>query len=463
MKKSLSLLSCNTTRKTMKSLRHTRIHGLRATLCRALLPLGLLLLAMPAFGQTYFSNANVTCAGTITRNESGHLYHYMKTGSTSGVLLTTCTPTSLGLSYSAISISGYNIQDFTIVGDTVYICGEDASGKGFYGWSTLAGFPNATWNIYKIYSSIFSYTTDVKRIRVFRSNGDLHVLLVGRYYNVLSHLNMGSIIHVKNNNQCTIAYSLIEYFDDIAVLDHYVATASRKYSNNTHPLCMRVLSKNNFSLSNGLFGYYYVWGVQETLSRIQLQNVGSDRFVSVYNNDTAFYINTYTVSSDYLHLHNYCTINTDSIPIISDIAYNDADKTIEILYNVNNVGFASILDCNLYPYLFLDDYCYYPDFAGLLPNNAYLTSVAKKSSGEYSVTGINGNKMILWDMPNGCEMSVQNDMYKRESSISQAWDTVNKTTMTLHQQTLTSPVTTVAFTEACYTISHDGNKSDGEE
>ena len=437
MKKSLSLLSCNITQKTMKNQFHTRIHGLRATLCRALLPLGLLLLAVPAFGQTYVGNAS-NCIGTITRSNDagGKRMHYIKTGSTSGYF-------ALGFSLGnnptcgSHNITGYTINDFTVLNDTIYFCGDDANGVGFYGWARAYGL-SWTYHIYKIYNSTTFTSSNISRIKVFRSGQDLNVLLIGTYRGSI-FASYRSIFHIKNNDTCTVAYGDVEYFEDIAVLDDYVVAIARKKTRDYphEPHYLRVLNKNSFTLNDTLFDYYHYWnpGI-ESVGNVRLQAMGLNNLVSVYCKDTAYYINTYSVNSNgVLSQHNYYTIATNTLPTIGDVAYSSTNKTLAVLHNIDTMGTAMFYDCTSFPNITLSSSIYpFVDF--ISPTDLVQTkllSVTKSPSSYFVITGIYGNKPVFWKtLESFCHLERQMSVASTETYNSRAYGETHRTTMNIH-------------------------------
>lgn len=434
MKKSLSLLSCNTTQKTMESPRHTRRHMLRAAICRALFPLGLLLLAMPAFGQTYVGNAS-NCIGTITRsNDNGtKRMHYVKDGPTSGCFLSGLTSSGNQTYFGSHTISGYDIKDFTVFNDTLYICGQDADGDGFYGWARPTG---VTWTFYMY--KLRNSAINISKIRVFRSGQDLHVLLVGTYC-INMFLSYRSVFHVKNNSICTVAYHVDEYFEDIAVLGNYVVTIARKGARDLlhEPHYLRVLHKNLFTLGDTLFDNYYAWHHgTESVGSVRLQATGADRFVSVFCRDSAYYINAYTVDSNGLLTHHKkYTIPTGTPPTIGDVAYNSTDSMLVILHNIDTVGTAAFYNCTSFPNMTLSN-SQYPDIS--FNQGPKLLSVTRRPTSNFVISGICQNRFVYWDTRT-CEM--RRELFATSSSAGDGRLTWAPTrdTIYMRQRTYASP------------------------
>ena len=455
MKKSLSLLSCNTTQKTMESPRHTRRHMLRAALCRALFPLGLLLLAMPAFGQTYVGNVS-NCIGTITRsNDAGSKRtHYIKFGPTSG-----CFTSGFSLgnnpAFGGYEISGYTINDFTILNDTIYFCGEDTNGVGLYGWVRASGL-SWTFHIYKIRNNLLSSSSNITKIKVFRSGQDLNVLLVGTYRrNIFSSYR--SVFHIRNNDTCTVAYGDVEYFEDIAVLDDYVVAIARKKTRDYphEPHYMRVLNKNSFTLNDPLFDYYHYWspGI-ESVGNVRLQATGANNLVSVYCKDTAYYINTYSVDNNgILTQHNYYTIDTDTLPTIGDVAYNNTNKTLAVLHNIDTMGTAMFYDCTYFPNITLSS-SIYPFVDYVSPTDfvqTKLLSVTKSPSSYFVITGTYGNKPVFWNTHEiFCHLERQLSVTLTETSNSREYGATHHAIMDIHHSSFTSSNAIYQLEGKCY-------------
>ena len=443
MKKSLSLLPCNTARKTMKSQRHTRIHGLRATLCRALFPLAVLLLAVPALGQTYMKN-NEYSKGVITRsNEAGgKRMNYVKLTNTSGYFMSEPVDENSSCTYNAHPISGYDISDFTIFNDTLYICGEDANGVGFYGWTSAPNTLNANWtfHIYKLYDNSSTFIDQLLRIRVFRSGSDLNVLLIGMYRQSVLN-SYSSILHVKNNNACTLAYVTGECFYDFAILGDYVVTIEEKggirYHNGHY---MRVLNKNAFSLYDVLFDYSYSYGQIQSIGRLWLQAADVNNFVSVYRDEMGYYFNAFSVSGGNLLFHKYYAVATSIMPTIGDVAYNNQNKSLAILHNEDTSGTVSIFNCTSFPNIILSD-ARYPRInnVGTDPQTKLLSVAKIPGSTEFVIGGVFHDHPVIWKTASeNCKVQRQISVTSANSVIDGSTWVANRTTMTLNQSTYTS-------------------------
>lgn len=456
MKKILSLLSHSKTTKLTKDHCHTRNgNGNRMTLRQVLLVAALTILSMSAVGQTYTNTS--TCYGTITRSDavSGKRMHYIKTGPTSGKLL-------LGFIFggnnpyaNCYSITGYNINDFTIFNDTVYFCGEDANGVGFYGWTRASGL-NCTFNVYKLYNNSTTTSSDISRIKVFRSGQDLNVLLIGAYHQS-SSVAYRSIFHIKNHGTCTVAYSSVEYFEDIALLDDYVVTIERKRTRDYphEPHYMRVLNRTSFTLYDALFDYYSFWsqGI-ESVGNVKLQATDSNNLVSVYCKDSAYHINAYSVSSTgVLSLHKYYTIPTGILPTIGDVAYNSYDKTLAILLNIDTVGTAMFYDCTSYPTITLTS-SKYPKIGSVNPPyETKLLSLTNYLSTGFAVTGYSGNKIVFWNtLGSNCGLQRQLSVTSTESSNSRALGATTRNTLNLHYSSFSKSLDPYGVTTQCQTL-----------
>ena len=403
---------------------------------------------MPAFGQTY-TNSSLSYEGTITRsNDDGTgRMHYIKTGPTSGCFLYGLTYGGNNPYFNARQITGYNINDFTVFNDTVYFCGEDSSGVGFYGWTSAQNDQNFSWtfHIYKLRDNFLRYVTDVRHIKVFRSGEDLNVLLIGtyKYQLFLSPIkSYSSLIHVQNNSTCTMAYSSVAYFDDVAILDDYVATIERKGARDTsrEGHYLRLLNKNQFSLNDALFDTYYGWSIVPSIGHVRLQSVDTNRFVSVYRDDTAYFFNAYSVNNGSLVLHKYYKVLTNTIPDIGDVAYSSTSKTMVILHNIDTVGTAMFYDCSSFPNITLTN-SYYP-YIGHVPGNyqqdiqTRLLSVTKS----FFITGISDNKVVFWNTSAAnCKRARQLSIVPLDAGILVDDEPTDRTTMTITHSTFSKP------------------------
>lgn len=355
-----------------------------------LLPVGL------CKGQDYVYVSDSACVGAITRFYAGKPMHYMKSNDRNGRFLYSWSP--VGSKFKSITLSGYDVRDFTVIGDTIYFCGDRPDGIGVYGWTKILSDPNLCQiHLYELQDNVF--VTDVRRIRVFRNNNNLHVLLVGNYVDQNHQINAPSIVHVKNNAMFTVAYRGGEHFDDVEVLDNYVVTVARKgYDNPTNsPHFMRVLKRDGFSLHDGLFENSYAWGRQSAKDRILLQHVGGNRLVSVYHVDTALYINTYVVNPNGdLNLRAYHWMPATIKDPIRDVAYNDSANTFNVIHSSSSWGIASQIDCVMFPFLSLRESSI-PIMNGFCSScKALLTSTTKYLPDSYMVSGVSEGKMVLW-------------------------------------------------------------------
>jgi len=395
-----------------------------------------IIMTTPAVGQTYISS-NPGNSSVITRsNDVGNKrMHYVKTGPTSGRFLSGLVLGGNNSYFSSRDISGYNINDFTIFNDTVYFCGEDASGVGFYGWVKPSGL-TWTYNIYKLYNNSAITSSDISRIRVFRSGQDLNVLLIGAYHQS-SSVAYRSIFHIKNHSTCAVAYSSVEYFEDIALLDDYVVTIERKKTRDYphEPHYMRVLNRTSFTLYDALFDYYSFWNTGiESVGNVRLQATDGNNLVSVYCKDTAYHINAYSVnSSGILYLHKYYTIPTDTLPTIGDVAYNNYDKTMAILHNLDTVGTAMFYDCTSFPNITLLDAKYPTIWYSSLQNEPKLLSVTRKPTSNFVITGVLDDRITFWNTQSVyCGLPRQLSMTSTESSVSTTYGETTKSTLNIH-------------------------------
>lgn len=371
------------------------------------------------YAQNYVyidTNTNDFSIGTITRYYgSNSPIHYMKTSDRTGKFLIFWNQI---LGYRTFPFSGYNVTDFTVLGDTAYICGEEPDGKGFYAWVDLA-VNQFDWqfHIYSLYNS-GAYITDLRRIRVFKINNKPQILLIGNYVN--QNTNIPAVVHVKNQNECQVAYTGGEYFDDIVVLDNYIVTVARKgYDNPTNsPHFLRVLHKNNFTLSDTLFHKSYDWQRRSAKDRILLQDIVYNKFVSVYHMDAALYVNTFEVGvSGILQCHRYHTMPAVITDPIRDVEYNSYDATLMVIHSSDSVGIASkfrYTPADTLSWIWsrhpdMSNYC-----AGCYP---LLMSTAKMSSNTNMVSGILHNKMVIWKTNNECVIPERYDLSNKATFI----------------------------------------------
>lgn len=450
MKKSLPLLSCNTTQKTMKNQRHKLIPNVsHSSLDKTIFTVVLTLLLTPTFGQSYYGNAY--SEETITRSNSvgSNRMHYVKTGPTSGVFLLGLTSGGNPQYFSSYHISGYNINDFMIFNDTIYICGEDDHGIGFYGWTSGAN-TDWTFHIYRLYDNEKTFMTNVSRIRVFRSGQDLNVLLIG-LYKLGGNYTYGSILHAKNNSMCTIAYANGDFFNDIAILDGYVVTIEQK-GGKADGHQMRVLHKVPFSLYDTLFDTYYAWGQVQSFGRLWFQATDNNSLVSVYRDGVGYYINTFSVNSGSLVFHNYNSIATSAMPDINDVAYNSYSKTLAILHNIDTVGTASFFDCTLFPNITLS-YSSCPRIYGLGwsdPQTRLFSVTRLPLSSNFVVSGICQNRSVFWNTTSqDCQTYRQFSSTPASANIDHFLWATARTTIKMDYQTYKTPLEQYEVATGC--------------
>ena len=431
----------------------------------------LTIIATPIMGQTYTKNAHVEETITRSNDDGSKRMHYVKTGTTNGVFLSSFVAN--GIFFTSHQISGYKINDFTIFNDTVYFCGEDNNGMGIYGWTSTINDQNFNWtfHVYKIYDNASTFTTDIRRIKVFRSGQDLNVLLIGMY-KAGGSSQYGSVMHIKNNSTCTIAYLNSDFFDDVAILDNYVVTIERKGNgrapyNDAHQ--MRVLNKNQFSLYDALFDYYHAIGQIQSLGRLWLQAANNNnRFFSVYRDNVGFYFNTFSVNgTGSLICNNYFSIATSSMPTIGDVAYNDYDKTLAILYNIDTVGTAAFFNCASFHSIYLSS-ANYPSIyiLGTTDPQTKLFSVTKQpSSSDFVITGICHNKLVFWNTIN-CNPSRQLSLTSIDGSLDRYLWAPNRTTIDITHLTFMSPNSEYYIYEDCVPVTpwiENSGDEDGKE
>ena len=404
---------------------------------RVIALLGVLFVAVPAIGQTYISTAT-QCEGTISRRSDtgSRRVHYLKTGPADGFFVAGSSLTiGNNIHYPRYLLNGYNVNDFTFCNDTVYFCGEDTAGIGFYGWISAQNMGIEiiwTYHFYRLYDDDDTYVTDVRHIEAFRSGGSLNVLLIGTY-NHNGVLSKKSLIHVKDNSACTLAWGSVDAFDEVVVLDDYVVTANRKASrdNGHYAQYMRVLSKTPFTLYDSLFDYYSNWAERTTEGFVSAQGVGGNRLATAFYSDTAYYVNTFTVDSGILALHNCYTVATSAMPSIGDMAYNGSDSTLVILHNIDTVGTALFFDCSAFPVLSISR-SEYPSLSFI--GAPTLLSAAKRSSDSYIVTGIMNGHPFSWNTQS-CGIQRQNTITGIETGISRALGATQRTTIGIQYNT----------------------------
>ena len=454
MKKSLSLLSCNATQKSTKKywlgLRHYGCHGI---LFRTLPILMFFMLCFSSFAQNgIFVDSTANVFNTISRcNSAGNRQiHYVKTSDSTGIFLFQFnlrqSKSPMG-TYKKIPISGYNVTDFVVVRDTIYMCGIKTGGRGFYAWMRLGSSPTSVqMKVYHLRDDT-SFVTNPRRIQVFNSFSGTNVLLVGDLINPSNQFYIPTIVHVRGNT-CYAAYLPGEYFDDIAVLNNYIVTSSRKgYNNptNTSQL-IRVTPKSILPLHSSLFKKYYHTKTPKTQSRVLLQHTDDNNFVTVYHNDYGFYINSLSVGSGGIPLiSQYCTVDTTATNIF-DVSYNIFDSTLMVIHSQSLHSTVSRFNCSLFPNIsWIESYT--PDVSVFCSGCMALTKslCRNSSSSKFLVSGILDNHFMVWNTNGSCNLSqnigttiIQTGLNNYENQV--IIDTIGVTNWTLSRPIQTHTV-----------------------
>lgn len=250
-------------------------------------------------------------------------------------------------------LNGYAVSDMAIIHDTLYIAGTTSGNKGFYGWANTYNNQAWTFNIYTFEPSDTNYLKNARKIKVFRSDGDLHVLLIGD--RVYRNDTRSCIIDVKNNSTCRLAFSPVENYDDVELTENYVVTVERKGNGDPkgEPFYLRILPKSSFSLSNAMFNTYYANGYPVAVSAPLLQAVGGDSVVLAFNNGSSYYLGTFSINSGTLYAHKQYTVPKSNTVTVNDMAYNPDMDAFMVAYKVNNTGMTDIYLCTNYPSLSL--------------------------------------------------------------------------------------------------------------
>ncbi|MBQ3580640.1 MAG: hypothetical protein II975_06610 [Bacteroidales bacterium] len=411
--------------------------------------------SLSSFAQNGIYIDTNACIGTITRYKpTGNVpIHYAKIDDRHGKFLfnfQTIQGFPTLYNFKEVHINGYNITDFTVVRDTVYMCGTDTNGRGIYGWMRFFSPTSCQLHVYTLQDDS-SFVTNLRRIRVFRTWRYLDVILVGDYINGNSQVNISSIIHVRNNSQCKVAYKGGEPIDDVEVLDNYVVTVARKGDTNlaSAPHFMRVILRSGFSLNNTTFHNLYNWSRKGADGRILLQHVGGDSLVSVYHSTSIIIpeinINTYSINgSGIMQLHKYYTV-PGSRDRVDDVAFNGNDTSLMILQRrvVSRFKWSSFPNLSWTESL-------YPDMSNYGPGGTVrLMSLSKTSSSEYMASGVVNNQFVVWRTNRDCDIT--HDYSAVPTSSSMSYYTVAPVVVSLgiNATTKTIPINTIYVEEVC--------------
>ena len=372
-----------------------------------------LMLTISAFAQNgIFIDSNVTCINTITRYKYNgtNAVHYVKTSDSTGHFLYNFSGGKAPIgNFYKIPITGYNITDFTVIRDTIYMCGVKVNGRGFCGWMKLGPSPvSVTLHLYHLWNDT-SFVTDPRRIQVFNSMGGTQMVLVGNYFNPSDPNGNPAIVHIKKNvtSQFYVAYLPGEHFDDVTVLDDYVVTVARKGYNDpvNASQIMRVLPKMVFNLNSNIFKKCYTMKAHSADSRVLLQHLDNNNLVAVYQDDEGYYINSHWVdNSGYLHINQYLNVNT-ALKSIYDVSYNSTDTSLMVLHGKDFFNIASRFGCSLYPSISWIE-SYYPNEFGYCSGcPILLKSLSRMGTSKFMVSGIIGNDFMIWNTNGNCNIS----------------------------------------------------------
>lgn len=358
-----------------------------------------------------FVDNNVNCINTITRNTAigDTIIHYVKTSDSTGHFLYNFSQGKPPLGhFKKIPITGYDITDFTIVNDTIYMCGIKTNKRGFYGWIKF-GSATGTVQMNGLHlCDDTSFVTNPRRIRVFHNNHGNLVFLVADCSNRDYPSGIPVIAQIRNGSDLSVAYTSDEYFDDFEVLDDYVVSVARKGLNNPTKasLYMRTAEKPTFLINDFLFKYCHTAKVNPADSRVLLQQLKSNVFVAVYQNNSGYYIDRHYVDNFvHIQIDQHITVSA-SVDKIDDVSYNRADKSLMVLYNRNQNYMASRINFSSYP-LVSADLLYYPAVSGYCSGcPALLMSLSRIGVSKFLVSGVLNNDFLLWNTNNsGCNIS----------------------------------------------------------
>ena len=367
----------------------------------------------PSFAQNgIFIDNNVTCINTITRYQSNgnQPIHYVKTSDSTGHFLYNFSRSKAPVGYfSKIPITGYNVTDFTVILDTIYMCGVKTHGRGFCGWMKLAPSPsNVTLHLYHLWDDS-SFVMDPHRIQVFNNAAGTQMVLVGNCVNPSNPNGNPAIVHVQKNatSQFCAAYLPGEHFDDIVVLDDCVVTVARKGYNNpvNASQYMRVEPKSIFDLTNTIFERCYTMKTHSADSRVLLQHLDGNNLVSVYQDDEGYYINSHWVDASwYLHINQYLNVNT-ALKSIYDVSYNPSDTSLMVLHGKDFFNVASRFLCHSFPSISWIE-SYYPNVSNYCNGcPTSLKSLSRTGTNKFMVSGIISNDFMIWNTNVNCNIT----------------------------------------------------------
>lgn len=350
------------------------------------------------FAQTYIVDSSTVNYASIARNVTGTQFVYAKTGDASGYFMRGIVATGQVLTPVKV-LDGYNVTDFTLLNDTLYVTGADSNGIGFYGWAKATTSMVTPWifTMYRLQTSVFKHAKSISRIKVFREGGNLHVLLVGVYQNLMS--TTSCVIDVKNNSTWTIGYSGVENFDDVELTDDYVALVARKGTSDSlhRPLYTRIAPKLGFTLTaTQLATYYSVPNAVEACGAAHLQQVGANKFVTVFCNGNSQYIYTNLISGNQMYTPRRYGFITSANPVVRDLTYNASTSTLLVEQSNDLASDVAMLSCSAYPTLTID--CMQPN--EINNEDVLLRSVSYNPSWGFYITGCCQNKLAIWRMQN---------------------------------------------------------------
>lgn len=437
----------------MKTSKQNMLHA--HTMQLTLFPFAVfLMLTISAFAQNgIVIDSSINAIRTITRsrNTGYNLMYYVKTSDTTGKFLFNFQPSQLPPflpQYTEIPISGYDVTDFIVTHDTVYMCGNEAHGRGFYGWMKLGPSPSSVQlKIYNLYDDT-SYIVNPRRIYVFHILNRPMVALIGDYFGPSTLTNTPAVIRIGVNDiNYNVAFRLGEHFDDVVVLDNYIVTVARKGYNNPTGASqyMRVVQKSGFNLNNTLFKRCYEISPHSANSRILLQHLGGDNLVSVYQDGAEFYVNSLSVnSSGILQFNQYYIVDT-VVDNIYDVAYNATDSSLMIIHSKQYNSTASRFRCNPTGISWIESYR--PHISGY---RATIMSMARTITTRFMVSGILDNFFMVWNTNGNCNdpqyISVTSDSLVMPYRVTET----TRRKIGFNSLTLTRPKQTTYANQICY-------------
>lgn len=313
----------------MKTINKTRLRSV------ALAVLALLFLPLPSSGQELIRECNVKGDPAIVRalaSDTWMVYYEEEFGGEFAKV------TASGSTASNMLLGGViaHVNDFEIVGDTLYFCGTSWNNTAVMGYFRLTGFPAS-----QVYSCTVPLMATCRKLDVGHFNGTRHVVMVGDAILGTSHIVDARDLGLNQWNFNISRYTDInDIYDDVAITNSYVAVSARDTADKKAHLYYFNTPANGTSLLPQ-YGVPYLKPPHSSKVTVLLDCCGGDTICYLTRSTSnRFFIGVYKLQTasvpEYLREAAYTTAS-----LLADIRYNPTVRCVApLVYDLTN-GYSS--------------------------------------------------------------------------------------------------------------------------